>query len=329
MSDSSDKTQHEAIEGKLMAKQKEQMKDMIPGGLIRMMPTRMVTGNGYLKYEKRIRNLSIREDDVWITTFPKSGTTWAQEMVWCLLNDLDFQTARRLDQFYRSPFLEFSAIQDLNMVKESEIPNSDLRSEKMTIDYVDTLKSPRCIKTHLHYSLLPEQIKSVKPKLIYVLRDPRDVVVSFFHHYRLVRDFTGSFEDFVEYFINDIVMFSPYFEHIHGYWQRRSEGNILILKFAEMKRNLPGVIRRTAEFLNKTLNDHEVSQLADHLSFESMKRNESVNKQEYGIIEGQGGFLRKGQVGDWKNFMNEQISEKFEKWVQCNLKRFGEEFSFE
>ena len=47
-----------------------------------------------------------------------------------------------------------------------------------------------------------------------------------------------------------------------------------------MKRDLPSVIRRTAEFLDKTLTEEEVERLADHLSFKNMKSNKAVNKEE-------------------------------------------------
>ena len=65
-----------------------------------------------------------------------------------------------------------------------------------------------------------------------------------------------------------------------GYWTRREQPNILFITFEEMKRDLPSVIRQTAEFLDKTLTEEEVERLADHLSFKYMKSNKAVNKEE-------------------------------------------------
>ena len=48
-----------------------------------------------------------------------------------------------------------------------------------------------------------------------------------------------------------------------------------------MKRDLPAVIRKTADFLNKTLSPDQVSKLAEHLSFKKMKDNKAVNKEEF------------------------------------------------
>ena len=52
---------------------------------------------GYLGYEKQIRELEVRSDDVWISSFPKCGTTWTQEMVWNIVNNVDLDTAKSVN----------------------------------------------------------------------------------------------------------------------------------------------------------------------------------------------------------------------------------------
>ena len=60
----------------------------------------------YFPLAERIRNLAIYEDDVWVISYPKCGTTWCQEMVWLLNNNLDFEKAKKIEQIDRFPFLE-------------------------------------------------------------------------------------------------------------------------------------------------------------------------------------------------------------------------------
>lgn len=55
---------------------------------------------------ERIRDFSVYPDDIWIVTYPKGGTTWAQEMVWLLANGLDYETAKAVDINQRSPYFE-------------------------------------------------------------------------------------------------------------------------------------------------------------------------------------------------------------------------------
>ena len=102
-----------------------------------------------------------------------------------------------------------------------------------------------------------------------------------------------------------------------------------------MKRNLAGVVRKTAKFLNKDISDEEVYKLCDHLSFSNMKTNRAVNLEA--VLEKSFGknyleqtplrFIRKGEIGDWKNFMSDDMSRRFDNWAEENLK--GSELSFE
>lgn len=58
-------------------------------------------------YMKKIKEMEIYEDDVWICTWMKSGTTWAQEMIWLLNNNLDYKKARDIPLIQRFAFIEY------------------------------------------------------------------------------------------------------------------------------------------------------------------------------------------------------------------------------
>lgn len=60
----------------------------------------------FLPLIDQIRNMPVYEDDVWVITFPKCGTTWTQEMVWLLNNDLNYDRASKETLEERFPFLE-------------------------------------------------------------------------------------------------------------------------------------------------------------------------------------------------------------------------------
>lgn len=71
--------------------------------------------------------------------------------------------------------------------------------------------NPRCIKTHLPWDLLPKSIvnKEKRPKIIHVVRNAKDACVSFYHHYKLLHFFKGTFEEFVKLFLNDKGLYAP------------------------------------------------------------------------------------------------------------------------
>lgn len=60
----------------------------------------------YQQFAERIRDFPVYPDDIWIVTYPKCGTTWAQEMIWLLAHNLDYQAAKSVDINKRSPYLE-------------------------------------------------------------------------------------------------------------------------------------------------------------------------------------------------------------------------------
>lgn len=64
-------------------------------------------GERYHKFAESIRSFQVRDDDVWIISYPKCGTTWTQEMVWLLGNELDYETGSKVDLSDRSPFFEY------------------------------------------------------------------------------------------------------------------------------------------------------------------------------------------------------------------------------
>lgn len=77
-----------------------------PSGNQCWQPVHCIMPSKYRLHADRIRNLPVYEDDVWIVTFPKAGTTWTQEMVWLIDHDLDYNTASSVNLTERSVFLE-------------------------------------------------------------------------------------------------------------------------------------------------------------------------------------------------------------------------------
>lgn len=61
----------------------------------------------FVKHADRFKNFKVREDDVWIISYPKTGTTWTIEMAWILMNELDYENTTKISPSYRIPYLEY------------------------------------------------------------------------------------------------------------------------------------------------------------------------------------------------------------------------------
>ena len=102
-------------------------------------------------------------------------------------------------------------------------------------------KGCRLIKTHLPQNLLPESVKQNKSKIIYIYRNPKDVIVSYYYFVRMMKysNYKGTLDKFARSFMSDAVPYSPYFQHITGYHKLKEQTpeNILIVAYEDLKVN--------------------------------------------------------------------------------------------
>ena len=292
---------------------------------LRTIPGNVLLPGAYEKFKDRFKSWHVLPDDVYVCSFPKSGTTWTQELVWLVQNDADLEKAKSALLDHRVPFLEFPIF--LDYVKQELPPflQGDLYQA------IVSMPSPRIIKTHLHLCLLPDELLD-KSKVILCLRNPKDTVVSYFHHEKLLLPlgYTGDFPSFFDLFMDNLLFYTPYFEYVKDIWSKREHPNLCILFYEDMKKDLGGSLRKVARFLGKELKNEEA--IIDHLSFKKMKDNTSVNNdvvKKQGLFSHDGNFMRKGEIGDWKNYFTEEMNKRMDEAVNKHFKPIGLEFQYE
>uniref|UniRef100_A0AAR5QBG4 Sulfotransferase domain-containing protein n=1 Tax=Dendroctonus ponderosae TaxID=77166 RepID=A0AAR5QBG4_DENPD len=302
-------------------------------GFVEVGPKKWVFPSGYTKAAQSIYNFKLRSDDVFVATFPRSGTTWTQEMVWLLCNNLDFQTAAKVPLNDRFKFLEFSCFIHEKVKEEflkENMANPEYYKIVQSIDnprWETLTKSPerRFIKTHLPFSLLPPSLPQAGCKIIYVARNPKDVAVSFYHWNRSIRTqgFLGDFRKYWSYFHRNLQPWTPYWEHLKEGWNMRHEENILFIFYENMNKNLRQSIEKIAAFLGRSYSVEELDQLESYLQFDNFKNNKSVNLdliKKLGIIlKDEEPFVRKGKNGGWKDYFDNDIDAEANEWIEKNL----------
>merc|ERR1712137_475305 len=249
---------------------------------------------------------------------PQCGTTWTQEMVWMITHDCDLEAAKEKLQV-RSPFIEWPTL-----------PQTD-SPVLMDFQKIEAMPSPRVLKSHLPFYLLPPRLADTC-KVVYVARNPKDVIVSYFHHHQIVsvQNFTSDIEKFAEYFMNDELYYSPFFAHILEGWAKREHPNVLFLFYEDMKRNLRGEIVKVCTFLGKTLSEQQLELLTRHLHFDSVSKNTAINFMESKADSKEPcKFIRKGKTGDWKNHFNPELNARLDEWIRKNLEGSDLKFTME
>ncbi|CAK1581636.1 unnamed protein product [Parnassius mnemosyne] len=279
------------------------------------------------KIGKEIYNMEIRPSDVFVVTFPRSGTTWMQELVWLILKNFDYEKALETPLTVRYAFLEpdmFLNHNEMPGMLHDEKFKKTVEENMPPVQKVLSMASPRFIKSHLPLSLLPPKLLDTC-KVFYVARDPRDVVVSFYHHSKLMKMLLDEV-DFVTYwelFINDLIPWGPQFEHVKEAWRMRNHPNMLFLFYEDLSKDLPACVRRVAKFLGKEITKEQIEKLCEHLKIDNFKKNKSVNYDNLkgiGLLNEKESFIRKGKVGGWRDYFDEKMTEQAQRWIEENLR---------
>ncbi|XP_030382070.1 sulfotransferase 1C4 [Scaptodrosophila lebanonensis] len=318
-------------------------------GFVQVGPERYFFPGKYRAEAENYYNFEARPDDIWIVTVPRSGTTWTQELIWLVANDLNFEQAKHRPLTERFPFFEFPLFMHAAVKAELLAEN---KQSTFAQEFIEQISRPgyqtlaelphnqrRFIKTHFPFSLLPPSVMENKCKIIYVARNPKDVAVSYYHLNRLFRTqgYVGDFERYWRYFQHGLNPWLPYYSHIREADEHRKLSNVLFLNYEDMLLNLSGAVNGIANFLNCELSAAGLEQLLDHLSIENFRENKSVNMHEMAAVgilkKGEAGFVRSGggsgnkdhkdipdrQNGDQKEFIKDpKLLASANEWVRQN-----------
>ncbi len=258
-----------------------------------------------------------RDDDVIIATYAKSGTTWVQQIVAQLIHggNPDLAVAEM------SPWLDLRV-----PPKAVKLPMVEAQTQR------------RIIKTHLPLDAL---VFSDKAKYLYIARDGRDVLWSLHNHhlnanqgwYEALNDTPGRVGPAIErppvdirqywrdWFDGDGYPFWSFWENIRTWWQARQHPNVMFLHFADLKRDMPGQMRRIAQFLDITIDESRWPDIVQYCSFDWMKAN-AVKSVPLGGAFWDGGadtFINKGVNGRWSEVLTREESAAYEARAENEL----------
>lgn len=277
------------------------------------------------RYEHRIfdsgrwSRFTPRDGDVVVCTSYKAGTTWTQMMCALLIH----QSGR-----LPSALGELSPWLDMKLAPIDDV-----------IARFESQPFRRVIKTHTPLDGFPYH---ENVSYVYCARDPRDVFMSMQNHMSNVdwERVTGLMsvqgleveppppmpEDIDERFRlwlsvgtfeweDDGLPFWSTFHHAETFWAHRGLPNVHFLHFADLKKDLPGEMRRLAEFLGIDIDESVWPALTKAATFEEMQANadHTAPDTNHGIWRSNRQFFNKGENGQWRTALTEASHELYQR----------------
>jgi len=258
-----------------------------------------------------------REGDVVIASWPKSGSTWLQQLVGQILHN----GAAGLDLGMLSPWLDLR-------VPPAPVKLGGLREQT----------SRRFMKTHLPVDAF---VYSNQAKYLYIGRDGRDVVWSLYNHHCRANETWYSMlnhtpglqgppmprpastvnEYFKSWLDGDGYPLWPFWKSVRSWWEIRNLPNIYFTHFSRLKQDFLGEAKKIAAFLGEPVESLNWDRISEHCTFHHMKQN-AGDVAPLGGALWEGGaktFIHKGTNGRWRDILSAEEVERYESTARREL----------
>ncbi len=225
------------------------------------------------------RNLEVWPDDVFILSFPKSGNTWTRFLIANLLHPEESVNFGNIDRL---------------------IPEL----EGLTKRQLERVPRPRIMKSHAYFDARFQ-------KVIYIVRDPRDVVVSQFHYYRKRRRIGDdySIEQFVTRFVAGATSdYGSWSDNVASWLAtRQNSPNFLLLRYEDMLARTGEELTRVASFLGVRATPDLLAQAVERCSADQMRKLEGTNATAMVTKDMRQDipFVRAAKSGGWRTELPE------------------------
>ncbi len=241
-------------------------------------------------YNWRHFRFQARESDIFIVTYPRSGTTWLQMIVYqlCSNGDRSFEHISQVAPTFEQQF------------RQASVPANS-----------QTASARRIFKSHLSYREIPK----ANCKYIYVMRNGEDVAFSYYKFNCSHGGYRGTFSEYFSLFMKGKGHCGSWFTHTHSWWQHRRDPRVLFLRYEELIERLPETLVKIATFCEVTIDQARFPEILEACSFQYMKSHGQKFDPLGGIlIEGRhkaSVFIREGRVGEGKEAMNQAQQDAF------------------
>jgi len=280
---------------------------------------------------------------IWLASYPKSGNTLVRSMLtsyfFCKDGVYDFSLAKNIQQF---PTIKLFEDLDVDIKNEKEVIANYIRVQQS----INKKESIQFLKTHSYlFNIENNAFTDLNNSLgvIYIVRDPRNVVTSLANHnsssidqaaQTLINDwrFIGNLNSFHQ--ANRATVYRGTWASNYKSWKSfKSQGKYLLIKYEDLINKKEEVLLKMLKFIYKLnkkifeINKVKFKNVIDSTSFERMKTLENELGFDESVIDPKTGkkkiFFNLGKKNDWKEMIDPKIKEKIENAFKEEMKELG------
>ncbi|XP_074376269.1 cytosolic sulfotransferase 5-like [Apium graveolens] len=265
-----------------------------------------------------------RKNDIFLATAPKSGTTWLKAILYALINrEVHPPKSPQHPLLTKTPHNLVPFIEFVNPSEYDSISNSPDSCTRIFATHSALVSLPKYIT---------DDASSSNCKIVYLCRDIKDNFVSYFHYANKanVRSSPISLEDAFNLYCKGITTGGPVWDQILEYWNGSLEKphKVLFMRYEDVKNEPQVQLRRLAQFLGKPFSqDEENRYLADQIitlcSFDNLSNLEVNNTGKNRQQVSNGAYFRNGVVGDWKNYLSEDMVSRLDQITEEKFRGSG------
>ena len=273
---------------------------------------------------------------VWLASYPKSGNTWMWLFIKSYLNPPKKKFSlnyHKDDPIMLEPFPDERMFDKLKINYENFI---DLSKNWVNLQSLINLNNKtNYLKTHnAMCTVNNHKFTNIQNTLgaIYIVRDPRDVLISYSSYMEKSMDETLKFMlnketyevgEFKKKIYNKTLLGS-WSDHYNS-WKNYKSREIIIIKYEDMVNSPSSTFLKVLTYLSKIIKidvDHtKMDKAIEETSFKNLKSLE-IN-EGFKTNPSKNEFFRKGVVGDWREKLNKEQVEKIEKAFEAEMIELG------
>ncbi|XP_060605454.1 sulfotransferase 1A1-like [Ruditapes philippinarum] len=246
----------------------------------------------------RIPTIKCKDEDIILESYPKTGTHWLWEMIYLVKK---------------------------GTCDVTEVQKGQSMIDASPIEYTENLPQPRVLNSHLKVKYLPKDVIEKKLNIVLLVRNPKDVAVSFYNHTRGLSfyDYDGKFENYLQMFMRGEVDYGSYPEYLRE-WQTFMKENpdvpIHLVYYENLHQDCQGEMKKVCKFLGNDVSDEDLQQIVSNCQIDKLRKGkmdklpEEIKVRMGQMTKNDFSVFRKGKIGDWRNWFTVAQNETFDKW---------------